>query len=613
MRHLTFSVRRTCGAILIACSAFAAPADADSPAPVDPETFLTDRGDLGAVRLDGFIRDIVDDDLDTDYHFIVLNVRRSTIYCPISDVPRSKLTPLIGAFVSIVGKRDLSNADSGRRLLCARLYVRSLDDITVLTPPPKDPFDVRRAFDMRFSTAADEPHFLGRLAMVGRVLATWDRSHFLLRQDNGLLAKIETIDEAPPANTRVEAAGNAESDLFNVNLLQAIWRPAAGGGTVSEPVTNASAGAILENAQGQREISHEFYGRIIRLRGIVRNVQEKEGRVAVISVESDGYLVAVRVSNVDGAIPDTPPGCVIDATGVCVFDIDNWYPNAPFPYVKGFFVVPRTADDIVVVRRPPWWTAERLLAVIGGLVGLLVAIAVWNRVLRHMVERRGRELFKEQVSRVSANLRTEERTRLAIELHDSISQNLTGVALQIKAAQTTAGDDLATALRHLDIAERSLASCHAELRNCLWDLRHGTLESLDMNEAIRQVLRPQIGDVTLEVRFSVPRRRLTDNTAYSILKIIRELAVNAVHHGRATSVRVAGALEPDRILFSVTDNGCGFDPQAAPGPEQGHFGLLGVTERINSFEGSMTVDSTPGKGTRVVVALRSPQTKENAI
>ena len=133
---------------------------------------------------------------------------------------------------------------------------------------------------------------------------------------------------------------------------------------------------------------------------------------------------------------------------------------------------------------------------------------------------------------------------------------------------------------------------------------------MDMNEAIRQVLRPQVGDIDLVVRFNVPRRRLTDNTAYSILKIIRELAVNAVHHGRATALRVAGALERDRVLFSVSDNGCGFDPKTVPGPEQGHFGLLGITERVNSFEGSISIESAPGRGTRIALSLKTPLTKE---
>jgi len=227
-----------------------------------------------------------------------------------------------------------------------------------------------------------------------------------------------------------------------------------------------------------------------------------------------------------------------------------------------------------------------------------------------MVERRGRELFKEQVAHVSANLRTQERTRLAIELHDSISQNLTGIALELKAAQTAAGEDMPTALSHLAIAERSLASCHGELRNCLWDLRHGTLESLDMNEAIRQTLRPQISDVNLAVRFNVPRRRLTDNTAYAILKIVRELAVNAARHGKATEIRVAGAMVASQLQFSVADNGCGFDPKAAPGPAEGHYGLLGVTERIEGLEGKMNIDSAPGRGTKVTISLSMQRENE---
>lgn len=610
MSHPVHAILPLLHAVFVTCAPFVAFSDGTVAAEVDPATFLSPRTTLGTVRFIGTVRDIVDDDLNTHYHFIALDVDHATIYCPICDVPREKLTPLIGARVSIVGLHDPYNPPDGRRLLGSKLYVKSPDDITVLVPPPQNPFDAKKPKDMR-NYEATRSHFLGRVKMTGRVLAAWDQTHFLLRRDDGLLAKIETIVDVPPANAWVETVGNAESDLFNVNLLQAIWRTAQGGSNAVETVTNTTTKTILENERGQHEISHEFYGRAVRLTGVVRSVQEKDGRVTVVTLENEGYLIAVRVSNVAGPLPATPPGSVVEATGVCVFDIDNWYPDAPFPYVKGIFVVPRTADDIVVVRRPPWWTAERLLAVIGGLVVLLLVIAVWNRILGRLAERRGRALFKEQVAHVSANLRTEERTRLAIELHDSISQNLTGIALQLKATQTIARDDLDTALKHLDIAERSLASCHTELRNCLWDLRNGTLESLDMNEAIRQVLRPQIGDVALDVRFSVPRRCLTDNTAYSILKVIRELAVNAIHHGRATSIKVAGSFERDHILFSVIDNGCGFDPKAVPGPAQGHFGLLGVTERINSFEGEMTIESTPGKGTRIVVSIQSPRAKED--
>ena len=158
--------------------------------------------------------------------------------------------------------------------------------------------------------------------------------------------------------------------------------------------------------------------------------------------------------------------------------------------------------------------------------------------------------------------------------------------------------------KSLDLAAKSLDSCREELRNCLWDLRNQTLEEASMDEAIRQTLKPHIGDANLTVRFSVPREKLSDNTTHSILHIIRELASNAVRHGNATEIKVAGAIENDRLLFSVSDNGCGFNPENRPTVADGHFGLQGIQDRVDAFEGEMTLQSAPGKGTKATISIR---------
>ena len=604
MRHLLSGIALTLCAALAADTAFAAHTDTNAIVEVGLKEAFSPRFATKVIRLKGTIRDVIDDDLDARYHFIVLNANYSTIYCPIMNAPRKALTALIGARVSIVGVPDGYNLPFGRRLLGRKFCIKSLDDITVLVPPPQDPFNVKRTTDLRaYSNFAVDAHFLGRVKMAGRVLAAWDQTHFLLRRDDGLLAKVETIDDAPPANAWVETVGTAESDLFNVNLLQAAWRSADGGSNAVEAVTSTTAKAILENERGQHEISHEFYGRTVRLTGIVRSIQEKDGRTAVITIENEGYQIAVRVSNVVGALPATPPGSVIEATGVCVFDIDNWYPDAPFPCVKGIFVVPRTAGDIVVVSRPSWWTPGKLLAVIGALLAALVGFFIWNRTLHALAERRGRQLYREQLQAVKSELKFLERSNLAVELHDAISQYLTGIALELRTVDAFAKEMPADAHRHLSVASRTLASCRDELRNCLWDLRHNTLEINDLAEAIRTTVAPHVGAARLVVRTDVARRALPENVAHAVLQIVRELAANAVRHGKATEIRIAGALDGNVLRISVRDNGRGFSPDAAPGMEEGHFGLLGVRERAEKFKGSLDIESAPGKGTRITASL----------
>ena len=604
MRHLLSGIALTLCAALAADTAFAAHTDTNAIVEVGLKEAFSPRFATKVVRLKGTIRDVIDDDLDAQYHFIVLNANYSTIYCPIMNAPRKALTALIGARVAIVGVPDGYNLPFGRRLLGRKFCIKSLDDITVLVPPPQDPFNVKRTTDLRaYSNFAVDAHFLGRVKMAGRVLAAWDQTHFLLRRDDGLLAKVETIDDAPPANAWVETVGTAESDLFNVNLLQAVWRTADGGSNAVEAVTSTTAKAILENERGQHEISHEFYGRTVRLTGIVRSIQEKDGRTAVITIENEGYQIAVRVSNVVGALPATPPGSVIEATGVCVFDIDNWYPDAPFPCVKGIFVVPRTAGDIVVVSRPSWWTPGKLLAVIGALLAALVGFFIWNRALHALAERRGRQLYREQLQAVKSELKFLERSNLAVELHDAISQYLTGIALELRTVDAFAEEMPADAHRHLSVASRTLASCRDELRNCLWDLRHNTLEINDLAEAIRTTVAPHVGAARLVVRTDVARRALPENVAHAVLQIVRERAANAVRHGKATEIRIAGALDGNVLRISVRDNGRGFSPGAAPGMEEGHFGLLGVRERAEKFKGSLDIESAPGKGTRITASL----------
>ena len=312
---------------------------------------------------------------------------------------------------------------------------------------------------------------------------------------------------------------------------------------------------------------------------------------------------AVRLRCEIGSTASAPPGAYFRGLlpGVRRADSSD---------AHGTWLVSVKGDESAqVVRLPRGLTALNAGLTFGGLVLLVLAILAWNALLRRLADRRGQELANERLAAATSGLKVEERTRLSVELHDTIAQMLTGVALEIDAARDLAARDQDGMTRHLDLAARTLQSCRNDLRNCMWDLRNQTLDDISMDEAIRRTLAPHLNGARLAVRFDVPREIISDNTALAILRIVRELALNAIRHGRATALRVAGCIEGDRLLFSVQDNGCGFDPAAANGLDQGHFGLQGIAERIDRFEGEMDISSAVGRGTHVGLSIKIPSVK----
>ena len=87
------------------------------------------------------------------------------------------------------------------------------------------------------------------------------------------------------------------------------------------------------------------------------------------------------------------------------------------------------------------------------------------------------------------------------------------------------------------------------------------------------------------------------------MRIVRELAANAVRHGHAESIAISGSLRNGWLRMSVSDDGIGFDTNNHPGVREGHFGLEGIRERVNRLGGNIEILSSAGSGTSVTINL----------
>ena len=563
-----------------------------------------------AVRVEGMIADAFPDETDRRYVFLLLRDGADSVYVGLEvgdSADYNRVLPLIGARAAIRGTSfhsiGVKRIHTGRSLI-----VRGLDSITVLTPAP-DPFAVP-LIDISPYVGPEAFAHLSRRRAFGQVLAVWQPRSFLIRTRRGywettnMVLRAEcTDDRLPKCGDSVEVAGLPETDLYRINLTRAVWRPAPPMNFPPESAAAVTARDILTGDPSKDGIDYRMQGRLVRLTGTVQALPNDVAGEKIVYVDNGGVTVSIDVSGLDESLGALQTGSTVEATGVCVFDLDNWRPNAAFPQIKGFRIIPRTIRDICVVAAPSWWTTTRLVVALGVVVLTLVAFVIWNFTLHRLVERRGRELADESVAHAEADLKVLERTRLAVELHDSIAQLMTGTAMEIRAAIRSFAAQEPDVSAHLNVALQAINSSREELRNCIWDLRNHALESNDPDEAIALSLAPHLGEAKLTVRFNVPREKLSDNTMHMIICIVRELTVNAIRHGQATEIKVAGTIEGGRLLCSVRDNGCGFDPVAAPGMEEGHFGLQGIRERLKERHGTLTVESAPGHGTKATLSI----------
>jgi len=582
------------------------------PVPVTVEDIHSGKVDCLAIKTEGTVRDIFKDEIDPNWIYVALNCNGTPLYAvmPDSGIGLAGMARFGDCKVSVKGVCHSFN-DSIRRMMGKSLFVSDPGEIEIITKAPSDPFDV----PLVSKGMSDLPSDLfkhGKRKLIGRVTACWGNGNVLLHDSTGNPHRITfTTQPHPEYGEMIEAVGYPETDLYRINLSSAIWRKSSASAPHEEPPTDVSATALLGDPCGNRKIDPRFHGKAIRIAGTVIDANERQNGPCIVTIRSDGFVIPVEIRAHDLPTSALEPGCQVCITGTCIVETENWKPYASFPHATGITLAVHTPDNIRIVSRPSWWTAKRLGVIVGLLSGIIIAILIWNRILQRVIDRKSRQLLKEQVAQIKTALRVDERTHLAVELHDSLSQNLSGVACQIAATKGTLPDGADESARYLATAERMLLSCRTELRRCLWDLRSDTLEDPNFAEAVRKTLTPVAISVETIIRFNVPRSRLSDTTAHAVLCIIRELVANAIRHGKAKTVRVAGEFHDGTLSFSVRDDGCGFDLSTCDGPAEGHFGLEGIRERVKHLDGTFTITAEPGKGTRAEVTLTSIMPKDD--
>jgi ligand-binding sensor domain-containing protein/signal transduction histidine kinase len=199
----------------------------------------------------------------------------------------------------------------------------------------------------------------------------------------------------------------------------------------------------------------------------------------------------------------------------------------------------------------------------------------------------------------------EERNRISREIHDTLTQDFTGVVLQLEAAEMTLKENVETARECVDRAKEIARNGLVESRRFVRALRPAALERDQLAKALSQMAKRTVSGSGIDVNCSVigMERILVPEVEDNLLRIAQEALNNIVKHSGAKESHVQLSYGLLHLVLKIEDNGHGFDlDNSSPNAEHG-YGLVGMKERAVRVAGKLKMYSEIGKGTRIHVTV----------
>ena len=186
---------------------------------------------------------------------------------------------------------------------------------------------------------------------------------------------------------------------------------------------------------------------------------------------------------------------------------------------------------------------------------------------------------------------TQERNRLAREIHDTLGHYLTIVNVQIEAAKVVMDSDPERALDAMDKAQEQTQKGLTRVRESVAALRESPVSKRSLGEAIASLVKEaQSSGIVTEFRVVGEPLALENKVALALYRAAQEGLTNVRRHARASRVDILLDFQPDEVRLQVKDNGIG------AAETSGGFGLLGIRERMQLLGGKLEINTGPGKG-----------------
>lgn len=207
------------------------------------------------------------------------------------------------------------------------------------------------------------------------------------------------------------------------------------------------------------------------------------------------------------------------------------------------------------------------------------------------------------------NARFQERSRISRELHDAISQDLFSLRMLADGLQeaTQANPEMASLRPHIAVLEQATSSMTRQMRALLLELRPVSLLQRGLVEALKELAHAYQARLNITVTTDLSPVFLSARAEQVMLRIAQEALTNAARHSNATLISLRLESYMERVKFTITDNGCGFDREHVY--ERCGLGIHLMQERVQECDGNFSLKTAPGHGTRISVSF--PQEKQS--
>jgi signal transduction histidine kinase len=449
-------------------------------------------------------------------------------------------------------------------------------------PAPADLFAIPRKTASELLLFDPQAGVFQRVEVSGQIIHLREPEFFMMDGTNG----VRFIAKHP--------AGLQVGDLVDVVGFPELSSAAP---VLREAVVRKTGQAALPQARaiGANDLNRaDLDSTRVRVKALLVNQRSTPtGQALEMRVGLRSFLAMLPGS--DKEIQAIPAGSQLELTGTCV--IQGVSQDVAF-----FGLLLNSPSDVAVLARPPWWTLQKMLVILGALACVLAVTVLWITQLRRKVEQRGAELeiqIRERQRVQQQHAMELERARIAQDLHDELGSGLTEISmLGVRALSTSA--PLAKRSHYLEQMSNQARQMVTALDEIVWAMNptHDSLASMISYFSLYAERFLGLANIAwrLEGPFKPDDHAVDSRHRHQLFLAFKEALTNIVRHSGATEVLLDFQVEQGRIRLTVADNGRGW---ADGGQTEGMDGIANMRARLEKLDGQFEVNSKAGQGTIV--------------